>query len=214
MARATVLVAAARSDLGVRSLAKEEAACRQLAASQYGCITRKQALRLGMTDAALDRRVRNATLLVVLPGTYRFAAAPESRLSHLMAIQLWAGADAFFSHRTGAALLDLDGVRDDVAPSICTYVPLRHRGVDVHRLRLTDRPRLRVRDGCRIAGVERVLLDMAAVAPYSEVGRTMDDALRRRLTTLSRLHAELDVMAARGRNGIAAFRKLLEIRDD
>lgn len=57
----------------------------------------------------------------------------------------------------------------------------------------------------------RTLLDLPAVSPPEVVEFALDDALRRGLTTLSRLARRLS-QEGRGRSGIAVLRRLVEAR--
>ncbi|HET9235447.1 MAG TPA: DUF559 domain-containing protein [Candidatus Eisenbacteria bacterium] len=130
-----------------------------------------------------------------------------------MAIQLWAGEESFFSHRAGAEILELDGVPPG-SREICTSFPIRHTSVKVHRIATTDRPPVRHVDGLRVAHPERVLLDLAASVGHRKLGLAIDDALRRRLTTVPQLRAGLSMYGGPGKNGTRAFRSMIEIRDD
>ncbi len=60
--------------------------------------------------------------------------------------------------------------------------------------------------------IERALLDACASYPAAMVGKAMDDALRRRLTTVTRLRASIPT-DPRGIRGARAFLKLVRGRD-
>jgi len=62
--------------------------------------------------------------------------------------------------------------------------------------------------------IERTLLDLGAVAREVQVAAALDDALRRGLTTMTRLHACLRLTAKRGRRGCGVLRRLLADRVD
>ncbi len=52
---------------------------RRVAEQQFGLITRAQALSVGLSDSALDRRIASGRLIVVHPGVYRVPGAPGHR---------------------------------------------------------------------------------------------------------------------------------------
>lgn len=63
-----------------------------------------------------------------------------------------------------------------------------------------------------VTTVERTLLDLADSHPAEEVGRLMDEALRRRLTTLARLSKEAQGRPAKGRRRVGPFLEALADR--
>src|SRR5205807_5928493 len=84
-------------------------ACQNLAAGQYGVISRRQALDLGLSPATLRRRVASGEWESWLPGTYLTASGRPSWHQSLMAAVRWGGTEAVVSHRAGAALFRLAG---------------------------------------------------------------------------------------------------------
>ncbi|MGH2705110.1 MAG: hypothetical protein ACRDJ4_08445 [Actinomycetota bacterium] len=130
-----------------------------------------------------------------------------------MATSLWAGEAAVISHRSAAALLGLDGF--EAGPvEISTARPVHGRaaGVVIHRVRRLDRVDVMTVRGIRLTEPGRTLLDLGAVAPASLVERAMEYALRRGLTSLSRLRWTLGRAGGQGRPGTALLRSLLEER--
>lgn len=195
---------------GVRTVADVLLRCERHAAAHHGMIARAEALALGMTKHSIDRRLVTGAWIRVHPGVYRVAAFPETWRGRLLAALLWAGPEAFVSHRSAAFLYGLDGLRggpiEITAPRAGSA-----RGVKVYR---STRPaRTRVVDGIRVSWVDRTLLDVCAVAAPARCGLAMDDALRKKLVTLDRLWAELR-SCERGVRGLKVFRILLTGRDD
>jgi very-short-patch-repair endonuclease len=88
----------------------------------------------------------------------------------------------------------------------------RIRGALVHRRRAHDDPSVALRAGIPTTGMERTLLDLAAVASAGRVGLALDDALRRRSTTLEAVRDTLS--GSRNRPGTRCLRRLLEARDE
>lgn len=175
-------------------------------------ISREQAVEAGMRPNVIDARLRSGRWVRVHPRVYRPRGAPTSWHGQLMAALLWAGPRSFASHRAAARLYGLEGA--ERAPvEIAQWTGRARPGVLVHRLRAQDRPETRIVDGLRVSRPERTLLDLAAVVSAPRAGQALDDALRRRLTTLRALRRLLDASSSPGRDGTAGLRILLEIRE-
>lgn len=166
-----------------------------------------------MTPDAISRRVKTQTWIRMCEGTYRLAGFPTGIEQLLIAGCLWAGEGSFVSHRSAAALWGLDGVALDVAE----ITDAGHRrspmpGLVVHRaddVRDSDRGRL---GPFVVASVARTLVDLGRVMRPEDVEIALDSALRRRLTSIGRLTARLDLSGTRGRKGAATLARLLAER--
>src|SRR5690349_6620552 len=86
--------------------------CRQIFESQHGIISRKQALNAGFPLHAIDTRVERRDWIVVYPGVYRLAGAPDTWHQRLKALLLWAGPETVLSHRCAGALWGLAGIEE------------------------------------------------------------------------------------------------------
>jgi hypothetical protein len=189
-----------------------EAACDAVAADQHGVVSRRQALDAGLTPRMIERRVSSGRWRVVLPGVYVLRPVPPSWHQRLTAAVLSGGPLAVVSHRSAAALWELDGFEGQPV-EISVTTGQRVAGAVVHRRRPTDDTRPRRISGIPVTGVDRTLLDVAAVAPDRRVGSALDDALRRRLTTLLELTSMLDSLGPRGRTGSRTLSRLVAVRD-
>jgi very-short-patch-repair endonuclease len=185
--------------------------CDRLAANQHGVLSREQALVAGLSNGAISRRVTSGRWRVLHAGVYALRAVPTSWEQRLMAAILCGGPTALASHRSAAAIRRLDGV-DERPVEISIKTGRRIRGTIVHRRRPTDDPAVEVLGGIPVTGVERTLLDLAAVVTPQRAGLALDDALRRDLTTLDALRVALPTR--RGRAGSAILRQLLDARDE
>ena len=125
-----------------------------------------------------------------------------------------AGPGALLSHRTAAVLLELEGVTESGEIELVAYTGIKLKGVKIHRLRKDDVPTRSFVDGLPITRVERVVIDLAGCLPIPIVGIAIDHVLRRRLTTLARLWAELETIGGQGRRGTKALRIMLSVRDN
>jgi very-short-patch-repair endonuclease len=188
----------------------QSTACEELAARQYGVVSREQALAAGLTNRAIDVRIASGRWARLHRGVYRALPLSPSWHQRLTAAVLHGGSSTLASHRAAAALWNLDGIRTPPI-EISVKTGLRIEGAFVHRRRVTDDPKVTVIDGIPATCIERTLLDLAAVLAPARVGRAIDDALRSGETTLAKLHLQV---SAGGRPGQATFRGLLNERDE
>lgn len=87
-------------------------------------------------------------------------------------------------------------------------------GVVVHRVLDLDRADLMVVEAIPTTTPTRTLIDLAGVLPADAVEEALDDALRRRLTSISRLQWRLRDLGTKGRPGIAVIRRLIDGRSN
>lgn len=185
----------------------------RLAETQFGVISRIQAIALGMSPRAIDRRVANGTWVRLCSGIYRLVGAVPTWEQQLIAACLWGGDGAIVSHRAAAALLRLDAVDRGLCEistpssrrSPWSYLVL-HRSdewLPADRHRIGPLP---------VTEASRTLIDLGAVCGAEVVEAALDCALRRRLTSVRRLEWRLDRMQGRGRKGLGCLRALLEER--
>lgn len=190
-----------------------DARVRLIASEQLGHISGAQLRTSGLSTKQVHTRVRCGDLIRVLPGVFRLAGVPDTPDGRLTATSLWMGADGFFNGPSALYLLRLEGA---TPPEVVTVA--RYSGVTappwirVTRLRRTEAPGRRSVQGMRICCVERALAESCALVPPKVVGRAVDDALRKRLTTLDRLWTFAETWEHRP--GTRTFRTLLQGRDD
>lgn len=185
----------------------------QTARAQHGVFTVEQATRAGISRSDLSRRAQRGTVQRMSLGVYRIAGWPHGWHSEVMAACLAWGPGTAASHRCAAALWELPGFP---RRGIELIVPRgRHRALDhrVHRPNML----LGTKEVTRIASIPttsitRTLLDLAAVDRATKVEEALDDALRRKLTSVRELVGYLQAATRPGRAGIAALREMLERR--
>jgi very-short-patch-repair endonuclease len=181
-----------------------------LAARQHGVVSIAQLRSLGLDGAAVRRRVVAARLHPVHRGIYAVGHAALSGRGRLLAAVLACGPDATLSHRSAAALwgvMPATGARVDVS------TPRRGRtgssGVRLHRVRRLDPGDVGERDGIPATTVARTLVDLADVLNERRLRRVVHEAEVLRLLDVSAVDAALS--RARGRRGVAALRRLLDV---
>ena len=180
-----------------------------LAAVNHGLITRSQVLDAGGSDRIVARRLDTARWFEVHAGVYRIGPVLLDWKGRLHAATLAAGPLAMASHGAAVVMLGLDGVRE--APLEIT-VPYGKRpepsGVIVHRTRRHVDPM--IVDGIAVTPPERTTLDIAWSHPSSTVELVYESALRKGMTTPSRV---ADLVALQGGWGVRGTRKVLRILD-
>lgn len=184
-----------------------------LAARQHGTITRAQALALGGSDRRLETLVRNGVLERELPGIYVIAGtAPTWR--RRLAVALHAGGPlALIAHRAAAGLWRLDRFRSGHVEAVAPHRQARTGGrVTIHRtLDLPERDRT-VIHGFPVTAVTRTLVDMGNYVGAVRLGRMIDDAVVRGLTTYDDVGLRAGELARSGRSGIVTVREAMASR--
>jgi very-short-patch-repair endonuclease len=167
------------------------AAVARLAQQQHGVFTRRQALDAGFAPGQIDHRVQVREWIAVDHGVYRSAHAPASWLQRLTAACL--AGPAVASHRAAAALWGFPGYSEELVE----VTALRHRrrkpsDVIWHETVRLDGREATVVEGVPVTRPARTILDLGAVVGESMLLFALDDALRRRLTSLHQLQTMLE----------------------
>jgi hypothetical protein len=155
------------------------------ASRQHGLLTRGQARATGMTDDQVDERIQQGRWVVVRRGVLQIMGAPLTEEQAVMAACLAAGPSAAASHLTAARLWRLR-LPDPEQIEVTTPPGRRVRaeGVRQHRtasLRRGDVIRLQ---GIPVTTAARTLVDCSGRVRPAELGRVVDDALRRKRVEL------------------------------
>ena len=178
---------------------------------QHGLISRQQALAAGMTDRQIKQRLTDGVWLRASRGIYRHAVFRETPHSRLLAGCM--ACNGLASHRSAAALHELDGYRLDRVELV---VPWQRKpaikGVRLHRTTQMHLAQPVDRQGIPCTGIARTVLDLATVVDRKQLTRALDAVLRDGLLRPADLYAVLVSHARRGRTGCVAFREALDER--
>jgi very-short-patch-repair endonuclease len=182
--------------------------------AQFGLVTTKQLQELGLTQSAIvnrvggdrHRRVRKGVLL-----SPSVAASFETRV--LAAVM--AGGDLAFGSHESAARIHQQPLPCAAAIEVTTDLERRPRlrGVKVHRSGLILPEDVCIIDGIRVSTPARTIVDLSGRYDSRVIGRMIDDALRRHLTSMAELYeATQRLKSAPGRSQ-KTMRTLLLRRD-
>lgn len=182
-----------------------------LAAIQFGVVSRRQAMDLGLSKSAITRLLQSGAWVRLHSGVFRVASSRPSWYQRLQAALLLAGPDAVLSYRSAGAVLRLEGI---AAGAVEITVPRRtnYRGIKVHFTQLLQPADVVTIDGFRVTSATRTLLDLAGVVEAEVLETALDDALRRGLTSIPRLRWTLKVNSHR-RRGVRLLSQLVMERD-
>lgn len=180
----------------------------ELAAAQHGVVARAQLERLGLSSAAIGRRVDACRLHRVHRGIYAVGHPLLTAEGRLMAAVLACGDGAVLSHRSAASLLAL---RPSATARVDVTVPSRggrkpRAGIAVHRPKSLPAEHLTRHHGIAVTTPARTLVDLAAVVDQASLRRAVDRAETLRLFDLRAVQAVLDLDPRR-----AGSRALVEI---
>jgi very-short-patch-repair endonuclease len=181
----------------------------ELAAAQFGIVERSQLRALGLSDAAIARRVRAGRLHRLRRGVYAVGHPVLGQRGRWLAAVLACGPDAVLSHASAAALWDLRP-SDAVTIDVTVRGSSRRRGprLRVHRTRDLPAHEAETATGIPVTSPARTILDLAATLPNDRaLERVLDRAEILRLTDVKALVATAG--ARTGHRGAARLRRML-----
>ncbi len=147
---------------------------------QHGVVGRRQLLAAGLSEEAIDGRIRNGRLHRLHLGVYSVGHQVVSREGHWMAAVLASGPEAVLSHWSAAALW---GIRPNSRTRIDVTVPHRTRSSrliyrHISQLPLDERT---TKDGIPITSVPRTTFDLATTEDVDLVVSMLREAEHRNL---------------------------------
>ncbi len=153
----------------------------ELAASQHGAFTPRQAAALAIPASTLQSWRRRGLIWPALPGVFLLAGRELTWRTHLAAASLSHGSDTVVvSHRAAVALHGLDGIHEPfLEVTVARDRTVRLPGFRIHRSLVLDPADVTFVDGIRVTSIARTVADLGAVATDELVAQVLDDALRR-----------------------------------
>jgi hypothetical protein len=154
----------------------------RIASGQHGVVSRAELLGAGVSRAAIDRRVRNGTLLLEHPGVYRLGHRALSVEATYLAAVKACGNGAVLSGRAAAHVLGL--IKGSApAPEVTAPTEKRVSGLKTRRCRRLDRRDVTIYRGIPVTTVPRTLVDLAEHLPPQALSRACHEAGVRYRTT-------------------------------
>jgi hypothetical protein len=189
----------------------------RIAGAQHGVFTRLQAAACGATRAAIAWRLRVGRWERLYPSVYVLAGLPRAWRQDAIAACLHFGPGAAVAFRSAAVIRGLAASRDGTVMVLVSRSRNRRgtRGVSVRSsLQLIAEEDITTVDGIPVTSVPRTLLDLATGEPAEELGRVLDEALRRRLISLRALDGWLKDPRRTRHRGRLALQRLVDERMD
>lgn len=186
----------------------------EVAAARAGLLARRDLLDTGGTDHHARRRVGDRCWQRLQRGVYLTGSAPPSWWQRLRAATLAAGPRSVASHRAAACIWGLDGFRtaplEVLVPITCGPLP---SDVIVHRTRRYEPRDVTVHNGQPVTTVERTILDLCRDRSWKTVEVALESAIRKGLTTHTKLRRFLEEGPRQGRKGVRKLRAILVERE-
>lgn len=188
--------------------------CAHIAVEQYGLIGREQALHCGLSRSDISHRVAARFLEPILPCVYRLPGAPSSWHQRAAAACLWIGPRGAVTDLAAAKVHRLECIRSGlITVTTTSHLTRPAPWVVVRQVKRLDPCDLTTCGAITVATVARTLMDLGTRIAEPVIEEAIDEAIRRGLTSIPELRSTLARLGKRGRNGTAALRRLLEIRD-
>lgn len=183
----------------------------RLARGQFGVISRRQAVELGLSRSAITRRVRSGVWQPIYRGVFLIGGAPLSWEARLFAGTLKVGKGAVVSHRSAARLWGTGFMESDVIEMTVPNPGVRPPpGLILHAKQL-PRKQWGLLGSFRITSPARTLIDLASVTSQLDLEDAVESALLRSQVSLDELKS---LSADKRFVGAPALRKILALRGD
>jgi hypothetical protein len=157
-----------------------------LASSQWSLVTREQLIDAGFSRARIASLIRTGSLRVAGRRVYAMLGSVRGWQQDLMAAVLGVGEGSVASHASAARLWAFVHRPED---AVDVLVKAEFGGVrpGVHRTTVLPDDDITTRDGIACTSFERTLCDCTTLLTPFQLGRVLDDGLRRREVSLVRL---------------------------
>jgi hypothetical protein len=184
-----------------------------LARSQWSLVTRQQLLDAGFDRGQAAELLRAGTLRPVRPDVYATFGSQPSWQQGVLASVLTVGEGALASHGASARLWDWVHLPEDWVGVLvkADYTP-RLRGA--RRTTILPDDDITTRQGIPCTSFERTLCDCSTLLTAFQLGRVLDDGLRRGFASLKQLErCAVRLDSGRGRR-LRLIKELLAERDE
>jgi very-short-patch-repair endonuclease len=185
-----------------------ERAIHELAARQHGVVARRQLLRIGLGEDAIDHRLSSGRLGKIERGVYALGHQELRREGRVLAAVLAIGDHVVLSHRSAAALWGLrpwsgafvEITRRGPGGTLRRPGRIQHRSADLPSSEIT------IERGVPTTTVARTLLDLAAVVPAHHLRRAVERSDQAELFDLREVRSVIDAHPSRpGRRALTTL---------
>lgn len=178
---------------------------------QHSLITRRQAVRLGNSEAAVRHLLHRGIWVPVDRGLYGPAGVPMTWRRSLMAAALLAPDGSLISHRAGAALRGVGGLVDPTPElSIPRGATFRRPWLTTHESTDLDLASPDLVDDIPTTGLRRLAVDLGGVVSFERYKHTVREMRHGHGVTSEELLRTYLRHKRRGRNGCGALRDWLD----
>lgn len=158
----------------------------EIASVQWSLVTREQLVEAGVSERRIIGFLRSGVLRPTRRRVYALVGAPRSWQQTALAAVLTAGPGAVASHSTAARLWGFVYLPDhSVDVTVERALTTSVRGV--RRTTILPAEDVTTRSGIPCTSFERTLCDCTTILSPFQLGRVLDDGLRRSLVSLERL---------------------------
>ena len=182
-----------------------------LATKQGGYVRRDQLVDIGLSQSAIDRRVKARVLTAAANGTY--IVIPSDSHIDLMRGATLSLSKAVVSHQSAAHILRFPRL-PPLEPTVVVPSHATHRfpGVTVRRCDDLDDSDIVKVDGLAVTSVVRTMFDLSGVLSFDEFDAVAESLLIERRTDLASFERITSRLARRGKTGSRAAKEFLRIR--
>jgi hypothetical protein len=183
-----------------------------IASSQWSLVTRQQLVEAKLTRSEIGTLLRTRALRAIRLGVYATFGSVSEWRQDLMAAVLYYGGDAIASHSSAARLWEYVHRPED-ALELTLMADFTPRARGLHRTTILPDDDRAVRADIPCTSFERTLCDCTTLLSPFQLGRVLDDGLRRGVASLEKLQqcaARLD--SGPGRK-LTIVKELLAHRD-
>lgn len=183
----------------------------EVASGQRFLVTRDEVFDVGGTDQMIRTRLRMGRWKQIQAGVYQIDTRSLDWNTSLNAAVLACGPGARASHRAALVLWKMDGISSAPIEITMPFGNLAApKGAIVHRTRRSTQPA--EVNGIPVSGPERSLLECCRYLGALTIGKALDSAIRRDLTTVDRMWLMLCNEGGRGVFGTKRLRTVLRQR--
>lgn len=182
-----------------------------LAVSQGGVISRRQATELGFTASQIRARLNNESWRLVKRGIYQLAEPRDRRDLMRNVLATWPG--AVVSHESAAEIHGFPYVEaKGITVSHHSRTTHVFPGVQVRRNHDLDEWHVTIVDGVRVTSVARTIVDLAGDRSTRHVGAILDRLVSDKRVDIFEVAAVVAATGRRGKPGTVTMREVLDAR--